>query len=57
MTAGVDDEGAAIFSAALGCVVTALDLAPAPSLFDYAYEHFTVRGYDPHPAIRAAVAV
>jgi thymidylate synthase len=34
-----------------------LELAPAPSLFDYTYEHFTVRDYDPHPAIRAAVAV
>ncbi|RBY88259.1 thymidylate synthase [Blastococcus sp. TBT05-19] len=34
-----------------------LELAPAPSLFDYTFEHFTVRGYDPHPAIRAAVAV
>jgi thymidylate synthase len=34
-----------------------LELAPAPSLFDYTYEHLTVRGYDPHPAIRAAVAV
>ena len=34
-----------------------LELAPAPSLFDYTYEHFTVRDYTPHPAIRAAVAV
>ena len=34
-----------------------LELAPAPSLFDYTFEHFTVRDYDPHPAIRAAVAV
>jgi thymidylate synthase len=34
-----------------------LEIAPAPSLFDYTYEHFTVHGYDPHPAIRAAVAV
>ena len=34
-----------------------LELAPAPSLFDYTFEHFTLRGYDPHPAIRAAVAV
>jgi thymidylate synthase len=34
-----------------------LEIAPAPSLFDYTYEHFTVRDYDPHPAIRAAVAV
>jgi len=34
-----------------------LELAPAPSLFDYTYEHFTVHDYDPHPAIRAAVAV
>jgi thymidylate synthase len=34
-----------------------LELAPAPSLFDYTYEHFTLHGYDPHPAIRAAVAV
>jgi thymidylate synthase len=34
-----------------------LDLAPAPSLFDYTYEHFSVRDYRHHPAIRAAVAV
>ena len=34
-----------------------LEIAPAPSLFDYTYEHFSLRGYEPHPAIRAAVAV
>jgi thymidylate synthase len=34
-----------------------LDLAPASSLFDYTYEHFTLNDYRPHPAIRAAVAV
>jgi thymidylate synthase len=34
-----------------------LDLAPAPSLFDYTYEHLTLRDYRHHPAIRAAVAV
>ncbi len=34
-----------------------LELAPAPSLFDYTYEHFSVRDYRHHPAIRAAVAV
>jgi thymidylate synthase len=34
-----------------------LDLAPASSLFDYTYEHFALRDYRPHPAIRAAVAV
>jgi thymidylate synthase len=34
-----------------------LELAPAPSLFDYTYEHFTVHDYRHHPAIRAAVAV
>ncbi|WP_199522473.1 thymidylate synthase [Geodermatophilus marinus] len=34
-----------------------LELAPAPSLFDYTYEHFAVHGYDPHPAIKAPVAV
>ncbi len=34
-----------------------LDLAPAPSLFDYTYEHFALRDYRHHPAIRAAVAV
>ena len=34
-----------------------LELAPAPSLFDYTYEHVTLNGYQPHPAIRAAVAV
>jgi thymidylate synthase len=34
-----------------------LDLAPSPSLFDYTYEHFALRDYRHHPAIRAAVAV
>ena len=34
-----------------------LDLAPAPSLFDYTYEHLTLHDYRHHPAIRAAVAV
>jgi thymidylate synthase len=34
-----------------------LELAAAPSLFDYTYEHFTLHDYRPHPAIRAAVAV
>ncbi|WP_200814917.1 thymidylate synthase [Blastococcus haudaquaticus] len=34
-----------------------LELAPAPSLFDYTYEDITLHGYQPHPAIRAAVAV
>lgn len=27
------------------------------SLFEYALEDFEVRGYDPHPAIKAPVAV
>jgi thymidylate synthase len=34
-----------------------LEVAPAPSLFDYTYEHFTVHGYRHHPALRAPVAV
>jgi thymidylate synthase len=34
-----------------------LELAPAPSLFDYEYEHFQLHNYRHHPAIRAAVAV
>jgi thymidylate synthase len=34
-----------------------LELAPAPSLFDYTFEHVQVRGYQHHPALRGAVAV
>jgi thymidylate synthase len=34
-----------------------LSLKPAGSLFDYTYEHIALDGYDPHPAIKAPVAV
>ncbi|HJP78396.1 MAG TPA: thymidylate synthase [Pseudonocardiaceae bacterium] len=34
-----------------------LSLRPATSLFDYAYEDFALDGYDPHPGIKAPVAV
>ena len=34
-----------------------LELAPAPSLFDYRYEDFTVVDYQHHPALKAPVAV
>ncbi|MEU5263804.1 thymidylate synthase [Amycolatopsis sp. NPDC021455] len=34
-----------------------LRLKPADSLFDYTYEHFALDGYDPHPGIKAPVAV
>ncbi|MEU5849174.1 thymidylate synthase [Saccharopolyspora shandongensis] len=34
-----------------------LSLKPAASLFDYTYEHIAVDGYDPHPGIKAPVAV
>jgi thymidylate synthase len=35
----------------------ALSLKPAESLFDYTYDHFVLDGYDPHPGIKAPVAV
>src|SRR5919112_1967707 len=34
-----------------------LELAPAPSLFDYTYDHFKLLDYQHHPALRAPVAV
>jgi thymidylate synthase len=34
-----------------------LALTPRASLFDYAYEDMTLEGYDPHPLIRAPIAV
>jgi thymidylate synthase len=34
-----------------------LELRPAPSLFEYGYEHFDVVGYQHHPGIKAPVAV
>ena len=34
-----------------------LELAPAASIDDYTYEDFRLVGYDPHPAIKAPVAV
>ena len=34
-----------------------LSLRPASSIFDYRYEDIEVVGYDPHPSIKASVAV
>ena len=34
-----------------------LEIKPAKSLFDYDYDHFKLINYDPHPAIKASVAV
>jgi len=34
-----------------------LEITAAPSLFDYDYENFRLVGYDPHPALKAPVAI
>jgi thymidylate synthase len=34
-----------------------LVVAPAPSIFSYTLDHFTLGGYEPHPAIKGEVAV
>ncbi|MCZ6726223.1 MAG: thymidylate synthase, partial [Acidobacteria bacterium] len=31
--------------------------ADVTSIFDFRYEHFTLEDYDPHPHIKAAIAV
>ena len=43
---------------ALAAPVPALKLNPAvKELLDFRYEDFTLEGYDPHPAIKAPIAV
>ena len=34
-----------------------MKIQPAPSLFEYQYENFRLVGYDPHPTIKAEIAV
>jgi thymidylate synthase len=34
-----------------------LVLAPRDSIFDYTYDDIVIKNYDPHPAIKAPVAV
>ncbi len=34
-----------------------LEIEPAHSLFDYRYENFKLKNYDPHPAIKAPISV
>ena len=34
-----------------------LEIEPVASLFDYKYEHFKLKNYDPYPAIKAPISV
>ena len=34
-----------------------VELKPAPSMFDYTFDHIVLHDYDPHPTIKAPVAV
>ena len=34
-----------------------MEIKPAPSLFEYQYDNFKLTDYQPHPAIKAEIAV
>ena len=56
--AGIKASSVSAFRLFVTGTLPTMRLDPAvTNLFEFRYENFTLEGYDPHPAIRAPIAV